>query len=465
MAAITITAYNPTTNVLFFNTTDVPTDANVTVQRSIDGGNNWVNLYSFERGTLTQTGFVVFTVPSLFMLFVNSLNVYSNTVTSANTFPSPILNVADRTPIELDTDIAFCNSPIAVRLVTTATSIKVHLWIWNGSQNKVLASPNHVFSKSKVSVSDDYIYLTIDEQIKSFLIAPLNAPNTNQPNFAYNELTNPTITGQGVFYQYITEINGIFTIYRTAFATLGKRYDFEQSVNVPYTILAPIAEHWYNQKIHNYISQSFNLTRTVATATTANVINVADVTPVVGYIRESRDPYLIVYLNKVGLWAMFTPHGKVTLSNKKSMTTNNVNYRDPSRVDNSYFHSKITDNFDIEQSIIINTGSLSEEMVDLVEQIVYSPKIYLIKFKGDLQTTSTVGITIDDTFVTIDDLNITIDSKSVTQESLGVYKTHRQIPVILTDTDFQILNRVNDKNKIDYNLKFEVTTNRILDIR
>jgi hypothetical protein len=157
--------------------------------------------------------------------------------------------------------------------------------------------------------------------------------------------------------------------------------------------------------------------------------------------------------------------GKVTLSNKKSMTTNNVNYRDPSRVDNSYFHSKITDNFDIEQSIIINTGSLSEEMVDLVEEIVYSPKIYLIKFKGDLQTTSTVGITIDDTFVTIDNLNITIDSESVTQESLGVYKTHRQIPVILTDTDFQILNRVNDKNKIDYNLKFEVTTNRILDIR
>jgi hypothetical protein len=33
--------------------------------------------------------------------------------------------------------------------------------------------------------------------VKAFLINPPNAPNTSQPEFAYNELTNPAITGQG----------------------------------------------------------------------------------------------------------------------------------------------------------------------------------------------------------------------------------------------------------------------------
>jgi len=104
-------------------------------------------------------------------------------------------------------------------------------------------------------------------------------------------------------------------------------------------------------------------------------------------------------------------------------------------------------------------------MVNQVEQIVYSPKVYLIRFVGDVNLITTVGITIDNTFITIDDLNTTIDGLSVTSELLAKYKTHEQIPVILTDTDFTIKNRVNDKNEINYNLKFEVTTNKINDIR
>lgn len=104
-------------------------------------------------------------------------------------------------------------------------------------------------------------------------------------------------------------------------------------------------------------------------------------------------------------------------------------------------------------------------MVEEVRQIVLSPKIYLIDFLGDVQDNSTVGITIDDNFTSIDNLIISIDSMTVGANYLGYYKTHRQIPVILTDTDFQIKTRLNDKNKIDYNLKFEITTNLINDLR
>jgi len=384
------------------------------------------------------------------------------------------LDVANRTDISNDTDITYCNSPIHLRLQNalqdnTIEDAFVYLWIWNGAQNKVLAAPNHTLYKSKISASDTYLNFEIAEIVKSFLVAPTNAPNTNQPNFSYNQFENPAITGQGVFWQIVADIKsgGVTTRYnyRTSFATLGYKWANEQTNNNFYTIDVPSLDRWYNPKIHNYITQNFDLTKSVATATTGNLINVNDVTPPSEWSRISRDPYLIVYVNKAGLFEMFTPHGKVVKNAKIDRTEINVNYRDPSRLDNSYTHSKLSDNIDVTETFTINTGSLTEDMVSQVEQIVYSPKVYLIRFVGDVNITTTVGITIDNTFITIDDLNTTIDGLSVTSESLAKYKTHEQIPVILTDTDFTIKNRVNDKNEINYNLKFEVTTNKINDIR
>jgi hypothetical protein len=62
--------------------------------------------------------------------------------------------------------------------------------------------------------------------------------------------------------------------------------------------------------IHNYISQGFNLSTTVGTATSANLVTVSDVKPPTQWIRCSKEPILIVFLNKLGLWEMFTSHGK-----------------------------------------------------------------------------------------------------------------------------------------------------------
>jgi len=104
-------------------------------------------------------------------------------------------------------------------------------------------------------------------------------------------------------------------------------------------------------------------------------------------------------------------------------------------------------------------------MNSIIEELFYSPKVFLIKFKGDTETTTTVGITIESTLVTIDSTEITIDSQTVTAEYLGMLKTFQQIPVIVTDSDFQRKTRVNDKINIDYNLKFEETNNKINQIR
>jgi hypothetical protein len=49
------------------------------------------------------------------------------------------------------------------------------------------------------------------------------------------------------------------------------------------------------------------------------------------------------------------------------------------------------------QTYTVNTGALSEDMNETIEQLIYSPKVYLIKFKGDIQTLDTIGLTIDTT--------------------------------------------------------------------
>lgn len=392
----------------------------------------------------------------------------------------PTLEVADRTNVSTANKITFANSPIHLRIQNTALnntieSIKAYLWIWNGAQNKVLTNPNATYVKRKISVSDDYINIEIADVVKAFLINPPNAPNTSQPEFAYNELTNPAITGQGVFWQVITDVTSTTGVERivgsTRYATLGYRWNYEQNLvgnneNNPNgtTGFLTAVNKWYNPNIHNYINQSFNLSTTVSNATTANVVTLSDVVPPTQFKRCSKEPLLIVFLNKLGLWEMFTSHGKVSVKNKVESNTSSRSFRDPSRIDNRYTHSKIRDISEVVQTYTVNTGALTEDMNDTIEQIIYSPKVYLIKFKGDRKGVSIDGdyITIDSTFVTIDGLNI---NKILSSSSEMVYKTHQQIPVVVTDSDFARKTRLNDKNQIDYTISFEETTSKILNIR
>jgi hypothetical protein len=391
------------------------------------------------------------------------------------------LEVVNRTVIDTADKITFSNSPIHLRIQNVAKnntiqSVIAYLWIWNGNQNKTLGSPNATLSKSKISVSDNYINFEVADIIKAYLINPPNALNTNQPMFVYNELTGAAITGQGVFWQVIADVTSMAgverIIYSTNFATLGYRWNYEQSLagtngNSPNGAngFVETVNKWYNPSVHNYFTQSFNLGTSVATATSANMITQTSVTPSANWMRCSKEPMLIVFLNKLGLWEMFTSHGKVTVKNKVDANTSSRSFRDPSQIDNQYMHSKLRDIKEVAQSYSINTGALSEDMNSTIEQIIYSPKIYLIKFKGDRQTTNTIGITIDNTYITVDDTTITIDSATVTENGNGFFKAHQQIPVTVTDSDFGRKTRMNDKNAIDYTINFEETTSKILNVR
>jgi hypothetical protein len=57
-------------------------------------------------------------------------------------------------------------------------------------------------------------------------------------------------------------------------------------------------------------------------------------------------------------------------------------------------------------------------MNETIEQLVYSPKVYLIKFKW-LQTLDTIGLTIDNNFITTDSLNISISTATTTNNNKG----------------------------------------------
>jgi hypothetical protein len=383
------------------------------------------------------------------------------------------------TPTIINTpeQISFANSPININLEQAGIlSAYVYLYIWNGALNQTLTTPTVTFYKSKVSANDTYIHFEISDYIRSFLVAPPNALNTSQPNFVYNELSNPTITGQGCFWQIVADVTTSLGTtqynYTSNFATLGYKWNYEQNLFNPINIdkggslgFSNTYNKYYNPRIHNYIEQAFNLSNTLEDATSENMITVTDVVPPTAYLRCSQENYLIVYLNKVGLFEMFTPHGKVSVTSKIESETTNRSFRNPAYVDNSFMHSEVRNITSVVQSYAINTGLLRPEMVAQVEEIIYSPKVYIIEFKGDLNLTTTEGITIDNTYITIDDLNTTIDGLSVTDEYLAFFKSHRQTPVTVTNSDFERKVRLNNRNAIDFTINFKETNSKINNIR
>lgn len=379
---------------------------------------------------------------------------------------NPPLPIDERTAINNASKIKFCNSPIFIR-ETGCERVLINLYVWRGALLASVPVPIATLDKSKVSINDSYISVEISDLIKPYI----------DPKFAYNRASLPAITTQGVFVQaqiskFDAEGNFTTTYTPSFFVTLGYLWNYEQNLVGPNGVqnygadgFLRIVNKYYNPQISNYFEQSFNFSLNVAVANTENIILYNPITPPAGFTRCSLDPCLIVFLNKLGLWETFTPFGKFTASTKIERTDSNISHRDPSQVDNTFVHSKLLNNIEVLQSYIINTGSLTEEMNSIIEELIYSPKVYLIKFLGDVETTTTVGITIDSTLVTIDSTEITIDSQTITSEYLGQLKTFQQIPVVVVDSDYQRKTRVNDKINIDYNIRFDETNNKINSIR
>lgn len=371
------------------------------------------------------------------------------------------LPIEDRTPITSASQVTFANSPIYIRNTATSNPQIVYLWVWNGDLNKTLGNANSILSKSKISDSDNYIQFKVQDLILPYL----------NPNFAFNEVDMPAVSGQVVFWQAKTYSNEILIADTgTNIATVGYRWSYEQNFilgnngilpnrNIPYN---ETVNKWYNSKVHHYFTQTFDFTVPQENANTTNVILTNELTIPNGWSRCSLDPCLIVFINKLGLWETFTPNGKLFTQDKVDFDNQNRSFRDESSIDNTYAHYKDKRNVEAFQTFVINTGGLDETMNETVKQIIFSPKVYFIRFKGDLVSPEVVGVTIDNTYITIDDTIQTIDGMPIGIEDIGCYKTFQQIPVLVTNQDFTEKKRLNDKTKIDYVLNMEQTNSSIL---
>ncbi len=376
------------------------------------------------------------------------------------------LNILERTPINNPSQVYLANSFIYLRLdlipnPSISQDCTVYLWVWKGDLNKTLGNANSVLKKERVSSVDDYIQFELSELINPII----------EPKLAYNELDLPAVSGQVVFWQVKAERNGnLFYTSPTNIATSGYRWDYEQNQILGNNGIAPNKSNpfidtinkWYNSRVNNYFIQSFDFSLTKEVANTSNIIKTELQTIPNEWSRCSLDPCLILFINKLGLWETFTPNGKVFSQIKIDFEKQSNSFRDISRVDNNYAHYKNKYNLEAMQSFIVNTGSLDETMNETVKQIIFSPKVYLIKFKGDLIYPDMVGVTIDNAYITIDDAIQTIDSTTVTLAEVGKYKTHLQIPVLVTNQDFTEKTRLNDKTKIDYVLSLDKTRSSIL---
>jgi|GEM_PF-5512290 len=393
-----------------------------------------------------------------------------------------------KTIIDTPDKIQFCNSPIHIRqtALNVGNQIKKvthYLWIWNTDQSKTLGDANQIIAKEIVSRTDDYITVNIADLIKAWLVSPENARNTNQPQFAWNPYALPAQTGQGVFYQLISEvleeepttsaIVASTVVSPTYFATLGYRWNYEQNTGSnnglnpnKSDIFKSTPYRYFNQSIDNYFENTFNLGQSVETCTSGNMILQSKITPPARQTFCALDSYLIVFIDKRGLWDYFTPFGKTIISNKAETSNSNRMFRDPSTINNSQVHSSLRDAINVSQSYTINTGHINESATQLIEELVYSPKVYLIRFSGEKVTSTLTGITVDNTFITIDNTNITVDNDTITSDSVGYFSTFQQIPVIITNPEELInLTRLNNKVNIEYTIKFDETNNKILDIK
>jgi len=375
------------------------------------------------------------------------------------------------TTITTEDQIYLTGSPINLRIQnfnqdSTIKTARLELYIWNGNLNNPPIYPTHVLKADKVSKNDDYINFQVSEILASYI---------DKTKFAWiSGDSEPSLSGEAVFWQtkqIVTNENGtIETPYEslTNLATLGYRFDFEQIGtpldNQPYNGLIPINyERNYTERI-NYYQRSFDFTKSLLECTSENIIKSNQFTPTKTKCQLG-DKYLVVYINRLGLWDYFTPYGKAVSSVKVTSDTNPRLYRNPNIINNNVNHSKIRSISETPQTITSNTGSLHEDMTEQVEEVILSPLIYLIEFTGETFTVINVGLTVDNTIVTVDSTLYTADNQTVTEEDLGYFSTFRQMPVICTSENFTKKTRLNDKQKINYDLTFEITTDRINNLR
>lgn len=376
--------------------------------------------------------------------------------------------------------VAFCNSPVTIRVdlltdfptyVPSEKNTRVRLQLTTFEIDDSFAEVNsnvYLLDKSRVSSDDKYVSFEIQDYLKNDLVRKENLNNVDFPVLLYHNTSLPYVQGMCIFYRYSyyaydettseTAINVTDKV-----ATLGYRWNNEQTpfygsfignangFNVSETPVKKYAEF-----IPYYARQDFVFGEN---RTSNNFIATSKVEPPSTVCV--REPLLCIYLDRNGLFQYLTSIGKITINDETKRQESNKVFRDSAMINTSSTHFKNTSIEEVFQTYTVNTGVLDQSMNALIEELIYSPKIYLVRFYGNKFTEVQVGITVDNTIVTVDNTNITVDSDTITLEDVGYYSTYSQVPVTCVDSDFVKRTLINDRRDISYTLKFKETASKI----
>lgn len=344
--------------------------------------------------------------------------------------------------VEESSNVIMLNSPFYANLTSGSifTHIRLKLWVWTGDLTSPFDNqdePNVILYKQKVNPTDTFIQFEIADYVKDLF----------NPVFIYSNTGLPIVSDTVVFFKYeydiinnpnnLDEITVSATLSSpTYLGTQGWLWDYESGVNSWnenngsfgfYQTTLPNKS--YNPKI-KYSTHTYNL---IADNTDDSVEVTAFTIPVEQEVCP-KEGWLIVYINKEGRWDYFTPTGKSVVSSSVKKEKYTKTYRNPLNFVNSRDHQVKQFNTEVSTTIVLNTGSIPEASGQYIEEILYSPVVYLIEFKPLVNLS-------------------------------GFYNNWITRPVIVTDSDFEKKTRINNKGKINYNIKFETTTNKVKNIR
>lgn len=376
--------------------------------------------------------------------------------------------------------VSYVNSPVYIRVdlqnefptyfpPVKNTRVRLQLTTFDISALGVEENVNvHLIDVPRVSKNDKQVTIRIDNELKNDLVRRENFNNVDFPVLLYNNTSLPYTQGMCLFYRYsyyaydeTTSETAINVTDRVA--TLGFRIDSEAPMfygdyigntngfNVANTPKKKFAEY-----IPFYAKQSFNFG---SSRNSFNFITTEKVNPT--KVECIKEPLLIIFINRQGLFEYITTAGKVSISNEIKRNESNKVFRDNGMINPYSTHFKNTSIDEVFRTYTVNTGILDNSMNGLIEELLYSPKVYLVRFFGDRWTVAQQGITVDNTIVTVDNTTISIDSDTVTNADIGYYSTYIQVPVVCIDTDFTQKNLINDKRDISYTLKFKETASKI----
>ncbi len=452
----------------------------VNIQLSTNGGATWssYNTFAVSPQDLTgmTTGVTHIRLQSVFDSTLSNTIIVPTTTGGQWTIDSyvdPMLTYHKNyftptplatTPVTSLDNIDFVGSPKHLRIDISDNSdiydMDLRLWIWSGQYDKPsTTNPAHNFliRKSKVSSSDTFLEVDLAPYIKSMLDPQVSFDNNE--SIAY---------GEGVYYQYdYTTFLSNGHIWQsniagpTKFATLGYNWNYEGEASASYNygsfgfVDGEVKKNYY--QYINYKDASFNLSG--ATNSNAMITRTTHI-PTTSELVCTAQPVIIVYLNKKGLWDTFSITGKFDISSKVTREIYDRTTRNPISVSRQNFHSSMVNNLNYKESYVLNTGIITEEQGQLIEEIIISKKVYLIIFEKALSQYN-AGYTADSTLVTADNAIVTVDNVGTVSTTTKFY----QQPVVIAENEFAKKTRAIDKAKISYTLKFESANSKINNLR